>query len=70
MAAACADALENVISFAMLANPTGFADWIALPYSAVASFKFAGMTAGMALLALALIMIALGKLFGQRLAQV
>lgn len=41
------DALENLISFVMLANPTGFADWIALPYSAAASVKFACITAGM-----------------------
>ena len=41
------DALENLISFVMLADPTGFADWIALPYSAAASVKFACITAGM-----------------------
>ncbi|EDY83635.1 hypothetical protein VDG1235_3262 [Verrucomicrobiia bacterium DG1235] len=40
------DALENLVSFVMLANPTGFADWLALPYSAFAVMKFAVFAIG------------------------
>lgn len=35
------DAIENLWSFAMLAQPTSFADWLAIPYSASAVIKFA-----------------------------
>ena len=35
------DAIENGGAFVMLANPTGFADWLAFPYSGFASVKFA-----------------------------
>ena len=38
--AAVFDALENAVSFVMLANPTGFANWLAYPYSAFAVIKF------------------------------
>ncbi|WP_146188691.1 hypothetical protein [Pseudoprimorskyibacter insulae] len=41
------DVLENLISFALLANPQGFADWLALPYSAFAALKFAAITLAM-----------------------
>ena len=40
MVGALADAVENLISFAMLADPQGFADWIALPYSAFAVLHY------------------------------
>ena len=39
--AAIADAFENLMSFFMLADPAGFADWLAYPYSAFAVLKFA-----------------------------
>lgn len=39
--AAVFDALENGISFVMLANPQGFADWLVYPYSSLAVVKFA-----------------------------
>ena len=35
------DALENLVSFVMLADPQGFADWLVYPYSGFASAKFA-----------------------------
>lgn len=38
--AAVMDALENGVSFFMLANPTGFPDWLILPYSSFAALKF------------------------------
>lgn len=41
------DVMENLISFIMLSNPSGFADWLALPYSGSAGVKFALITAGM-----------------------
>jgi hypothetical protein len=39
--AAIFDALENAVSFVMLANPTGFSDWLVYPYSSLAVMKFA-----------------------------
>jgi len=39
--AAICDSIENLISFAMLADPQGFAGWIALAYSGFAVVKFA-----------------------------
>lgn len=47
MTGACMDAAENLVSFVMLANPQGFADVLALPYSAFASVKFAMLTLAM-----------------------
>ena len=38
------DALENAVSFVMLANPTGFADGWAMVYSTFAAAKFAMFT--------------------------
>ena len=38
---AVSDALENLVSFFMLANPENFANWIAVPYSTFAVTKFA-----------------------------
>lgn len=43
---ACFDAVENLISFAMLADPTGFPDALAFPYSAAAVIKFAAIAIG------------------------
>ena len=40
------DVIENLISFVMLADSQGFADWIALPYSGFAVAKFAAIGAG------------------------
>ena len=61
--AATCDAIENGISFIMLANPTGFANWLALPYSAFASIKFALITLGMLLVLVALLCVIAGRLF-------
>ena len=35
------DALENAVSFVMLADPLGFPDWLIYPYSSFAVVKFA-----------------------------
>jgi hypothetical protein len=40
-AAALFDAVENLVSFIFIANPTDFADWLVHPYSAFAVIKFA-----------------------------
>lgn len=40
-AAAGFDALENAVSFFLLANPLEFADWLVYPYSSLAVAKFA-----------------------------
>ena len=40
------DVVENLISFVMLAQPSTFADWIAIPYSTAAVIKFVLVTAG------------------------
>ena len=55
--AATFDALENAVSFIMLADPTQFADWLAYPYSSFAVAKFM-------VFSLAYIWIALGILIG------
>ena len=44
------DIFENLVSFVMLADPTGFPDFIALPYSAFAAIKFALIAVGLLLL--------------------
>jgi len=42
--AAVFDALENAVSFVMLANPINFPNWLAYPYSTFAVIKFALFT--------------------------
>lgn len=49
------DIIENLLSFKMLANPTNFADFIALPYSAAAVSKFALIALGLLLVNLSLV---------------
>ena len=64
MVGAACDVIENGLSFIMLANPAGFANWLALPYSGFASLKFALITVGMGLICISLICTALGRLMG------
>lgn len=59
---ATCDAIENGISFIMLANPTGFADWLAIPYSGFASVKFALIALGMLLVLISLAAALLGRI--------
>ncbi|PLS23192.1 hypothetical protein [Neptunicoccus cionae] len=59
------DMIENGWSFVMLVNPTGFADWLALPYSAFAVLKFGLITAGMALLLISVLTSATGRVLGK-----
>jgi hypothetical protein len=59
---ACCDAIENGWSFVMLANPAGFADWIALPYSGFAVAKFGLIALGMLLILLCLLLTAIGHI--------
>ncbi len=59
------DALENQTSFVMLADPQGFADWLALPYSGFAVVKFALITGGMATALISLFLTATGRLIGR-----
>ena len=56
------DACENAVSFVMLANPQGFANWLAYPYSGFAVAKFAMLTLAMAAIILAIIWILVGRL--------
>lgn len=42
------DAMENGVSFVMLADPAGFAPWLALVYSGFAAAKFVVLTGAMA----------------------
>jgi len=44
--AATCDMTENVFALIMLADPMGFADWIAVPHSTVASAKFLALGLG------------------------
>lgn len=39
-----ADAVENLVSFIMLANPVNFSNWLAYLYSSLAALKFAMFT--------------------------
>ena len=64
-AGALFDAAENVVSFVMLANPADFANWIALPYSALASLKFACITMGMAGVLVSLLAGAVGRILNK-----
>jgi hypothetical protein len=61
MGAIC-DAIENGWSFVMLANPTDFANWLALPYSGFASVKFALITLGMLILVISVVTSIAGRL--------
>lgn len=63
MLGALCDSIENLISFAMLANPQGFADWIALPYSGFAAAKFGLITVAMLSVVITLVLIGVGRLF-------
>ena len=49
------DAIENLISFVMIADPVEFAAWIALPYSGFAVAKFGAIGLGYIALALSLL---------------
>lgn len=66
IAGAVCDAIENGISFVMLANPTEFADWLVIPYSGFASIKFVLIALGMLLLIASLITGIIGRLFSKR----
>jgi len=55
------DMIENVWSFVMLANPSTFADWLAIPYSTFAVLKFALITLGLGLSLASLLMAAVGR---------
>ena len=44
------DVIENLISFVLLADPQGFPDWLAIPYSTAAVIKF--LLIGLGMLAL------------------
>lgn len=62
---AVCDAIENGWSFVMLADPTGFPDWLALPYSAFASVKFGLIGLGMGLLVVSIILCLVGRASGR-----
>lgn len=47
---AASDALENVVSFFMLADPHGFPDWLAALYSGLAAIKWSWAVIGVSLL--------------------
>lgn len=55
------DMIENGWSFIMLANPSSFADWLAIPYSAFATMKFGLITLGLGLSLASLILAAVGR---------
>jgi len=50
------DAIENLISFAMIANPMDFASWLAIPYSGFAVAKFACIGLGYIAIALSILL--------------
>lgn len=56
LAGAGFDALENLISFIMLSRPDAIAQPLALAYSSAAAAKFAALTAGMAAVAVSVLL--------------
>jgi len=65
LAGALSDAIENGLSFIMLANPTEFPNWLAVPYSGFASLKFALITLGMFCLIVGIVLTVIGRLTGK-----
>lgn len=59
---ATSDALENLTSFIMLADPTGFPNWLAYVYSSFAAFKWAVNALGVGVIIIELIVLASVKL--------
>jgi len=55
------DVVENLISFVMLADPQGFPEWLAVPYSAAAVVKFGLIGLGMVALIGSLIALLVGR---------
>lgn len=55
------DMIENGWSFVMLANPSSFSDWLAIPYSAFAVLKFGLIGLGLALILISLLTIVAGR---------
>lgn len=51
---AAADAIENAVSFVMLADPTSFPDWLAVLYSGLAAIKWSWAVIGVSLIAIQL----------------
>ena len=62
MTGAAFDALENLVSFVMLADPQGFADGLALPYSTFAVAKFVCLASAMALVLVTLLLVVAGRI--------
>ena len=63
--AAIFDAIENLISFVMLANPENFANWLAIPYSSFAVAKFFVFTLFMVWVAFSLVVTAMNWAYGK-----
>ena len=59
---AASDALENVVSFVMLADPEEFPDWLAVLYSGLAAIKWSWAVIGVSL-----IVIQIGALASSRI---
>lgn len=62
LSGAFSDAIENGWSFIMLAKPTDFANWMAQPYSAFASLKFALIAIAMLCLIISIVLAVAGRL--------
>lgn len=58
---AISDIIENGWSFVMLANPSTFADWLAVPYSTFAVLKFGFITLGLVLAVVSLLSAVVGR---------
>ncbi len=56
------DVIENLISFVLLADPQGFPDWVAVPYSTAAAIKFALIAVAIVLAAVSAIGAVVGSL--------
>ncbi|UYV35951.1 hypothetical protein N4R57_12940 [Rhodobacteraceae bacterium D3-12] len=65
MAGAAMDAVENLLSFAMLARPDAISQTLAMTYSSAAAVKFALLTLAMVLIVAALILSAVHRIRGR-----
>ncbi len=57
------DALENLVSFVMLSQPTSFPNWLALVYSSFAVLKFASIAIGYSLWFISLVGFLVTKVY-------
>jgi len=64
--AAVSDGIENVFIILMASDPLGFPGWLAIPHSLFAHIKFKLMYLSFLWIALALVVVVIGKVVKQK----